>query len=182
MDKIDSSLIRTVLNGVKPSIHKSDSNRCKGNKYITDGKYMFITDKMVSTKARIEKLQNWISKGQSDYLDAFKDRSPRTVTHETCDNLFYGNVEKATEPVSLLPKVFLNYYSAAKHTVCAQLSSESDPKYITLVDVKYLALCWSHLKFDSAKIDPETHNNAVVLYRDNEPVGLLMPVKRKEDD
>ena len=38
MNKIDSSLMRTVLDGVKPSIHKSDSNRCKGNKYITDGK------------------------------------------------------------------------------------------------------------------------------------------------
>ena len=177
MNKIDSTLMRTVLDGVKPSIHKSDSNRCKGNKYITDGKYMFITDKMVSTKARIEKLRDWVSKDH-EYL---KDKSPRTVTHETCDNLFNCNVEKATEPVSLLPKVFLNYYSSAKRTICAQLSSESNPEYITLVDIKYLALCWSHLKFDSAKIDLKQPNNAVVLYRDGSPVGLIMPIRRKED-
>jgi len=183
---VDLTLMRVVLDGVKPSINKSGSNRSKSNKYITDGKYMFQVDKMVSVQTRIEKLHNWIGK---EWIQ--DEVSPRTITHTVCRDLFKNMVDKATEEVYLLSYTTLNNYSPSKYTACAQFSRidpihkygiKISPEDITLVDIKYLSLCWSHLKFDSAKVDPDnTACNALVLYKNDEPVGLLMPIRRKED-
>ena len=159
-----------ALKGIRQSIHVSGSQRCMYGEYLTDGVYLFPAAAMVSAPARIDKLREWIEKEHRD--GAY---SRRSVTAESCGEVWRSAVDKATAPAvaaaDMLPKADRYGYDLVEFTTA------DDGRPSSYADAKKLAFAYSHTKFDAVRACPDSELAPLALYRDGGPVGVLMPVR-----
>ena len=159
-----------ALQGVRQSIHISGSQRCVDGTYLTDGVYLFPAASMVSAPARVDKLREWIEK---DHRDGAYSR--RSVTAESCAEVWRAAVDKATAPAvaaaDMIPKADRYGYDLVKFTTA------DDARPASYADARKLAFAYSHTKFDAVQASPEDELAPLALYRDGGPVGVLMPVR-----
>ena len=159
-----------ALKGVRQSINVSGSQRCMDADYLTDGVYLFPAASMVSAPARIDKLREWIEK---DHRDGAYSR--RSVTAESCGEVWRSAIDKATAPASaaadMIPKAGRYDYDLRKFTTA------DDARAPSYADARKLAFAYSHTRFDAVRACPDSELAPLALYRDGGPVGVLMPVR-----
>jgi hypothetical protein len=166
--------MKRILESHKASISCFDGNYCHDaesadygpSKYITDGHMLFPRSAVVAKERHLD---------QRHARDQM-----RHVLEQAAADVFTAGIEAATDTASLYADGETLEHKGGYTVVQFTAKTETVDIYSVFFDVEKLALCLAVTGAD--EIRTSSPKAVAVLYRDNEPVGLLMPVVVRDED